>query len=105
VSDYLDKPPQRYKHEFQKYSGSREMVEDADGEWVKFEDMDLYMFEGGQLMTQALARLKVYEDALTKIKLWHIVGPLTSEQGSQLLQLQLTAVAALASQLQNEVSK
>jgi hypothetical protein len=28
----------RFKHEFQKASGSREMVEDNDGDWVKYED-------------------------------------------------------------------
>lgn len=56
--DYLDKPPQRYDHVFQKNSGSREMVEDDKGEYVKFDDMDLYMFEGAQLMQQALAEHK-----------------------------------------------
>lgn len=55
--DYLDHPPQRYGHVFQKASGSREMVEDPEGEWVKFDDMDLYMFEGGQLLQQAAAEI------------------------------------------------
>jgi hypothetical protein len=49
VIDYLDKPPQRYEH----VSGA--MVESATGAWVKFEDMNLYMFEGGQLMQQLAA--------------------------------------------------
>lgn len=30
----------RYKHEFQKASGSREMVEDEDGDWVQYEDYE-----------------------------------------------------------------
>lgn len=55
VYDYLDHPPQRYRHQFQKASGSREMVADGEGEWVKFEDMDLYMLEGGELMKQMAA--------------------------------------------------
>lgn len=29
--DYLNKPPQRYDHVFQKNSGSHEMVEDDKG--------------------------------------------------------------------------
>ncbi len=63
--DYLAKPPQRYDHVFQKNSGSREMVEDPQGEYVKFDDMDLYMFEGAELMKQAMARIA----ALTKLVL------------------------------------
>ncbi len=65
--DYLDKPPQRYKHEFQKACGSREMVEDAEGEWVKFQDMDLYMFEGAQFILEAMPRIRKLEAALRKI--------------------------------------
>jgi len=64
IIDYLNKPPQRYDHVFQKNSGSREMVEDPKGEYVRFDDMDLYMFEGAQLMQEALAKLKRYEAAL-----------------------------------------
>lgn len=30
----------RFKHEFQKASGSREMVEHSEGEWVSFDDYD-----------------------------------------------------------------
>jgi len=30
----------RFKHEFQRNSGSREMVEHEDGEWVRFDDVD-----------------------------------------------------------------
>lgn len=33
----------RYKHEFQRNSGSREMVEDPEGDWVKFEDIRIYL--------------------------------------------------------------
>jgi hypothetical protein len=66
--DYLDHPPQRYKHEFQKASGSREMVADREGEWVKFEDMDLYMFEGGQLLLQASHELERFKTALRKAR-------------------------------------
>lgn len=62
--DYLDKPPQRYAHVFQRNSGSREMVEASEGEWVKFEDMDLYMFEGGQLMQRMLDDNKLLREAL-----------------------------------------
>lgn len=36
-------PIQRWKHEFQKASGSREMVEDGDGEWIQYEDMQCAM--------------------------------------------------------------
>lgn len=52
VSDYLDHALQRWDNVFQKASGSREMVEDDKGEFVKFDDMDLYMFEGALLMQQ-----------------------------------------------------
>lgn len=65
--DYLDKPPQRYKHTFQKASGSREMVEHTEGKWVRFDDMDLYMFEGGQLMQQAATELDRLRAALRMI--------------------------------------
>lgn len=51
MSDYLDSPPQRYRH------GSREMVEHEYGEWVKFVDMDLYMFEGAQMLNRISERL------------------------------------------------
>jgi hypothetical protein len=51
VYDYLNHPPQRYVHV------SAAMVENTAGEWVKFKDMDLYMFEGAQLMQQVLAEL------------------------------------------------
>jgi len=67
VIDYLDRPPQRWRHEFQKASGSREMVEDSDGEWVKFDDMDLYMFEGGQLMLRLVSS---QEALLQAAKTW-----------------------------------
>lgn len=65
--DYLDKPPQRYDHVFQKNSGSREMVEDPQGEYVKFDDMDLYMFEGAQLMAQAVNRIRDAESIIGDI--------------------------------------
>jgi hypothetical protein len=41
-------------------------------------------------------RDRILEAALLRIKQWRIVGPLTSEQGSQCLQMQLVAAAALA---------
>lgn len=63
--DYLDHPPQRYAHEFQRISGSREMVEHPEGEWVKHEDMDLYMFEGAELMKLAIATNQQANDQLT----------------------------------------
>jgi hypothetical protein len=73
--DYLDKPPQRYKHEFQCNSGSREMVEDAEGEWVKYQDMDLYMFEGAQGMLELLKRVKEMQAALQAVKQrMHFIG-------------------------------
>jgi hypothetical protein len=42
----------RYKHEFQRNSGSREMVEDPEGEWVKMEDIRIYLmpFISGYLL-------------------------------------------------------
>ncbi len=33
----------RFNHEFQKASGSREMVEDPEGEWVKLEDIRIWV--------------------------------------------------------------
>jgi hypothetical protein len=51
VYDYLDHPPQRYELVHKSYLGDV-MEEQKDGDWVKFEDMDLYMLEGGKLMQQ-----------------------------------------------------
>lgn len=68
VIDYLDKPPQRYAHVFQKASGSREMVEDPEGDWVKFEDMDLYMFEGAQLMNLSIERHEKLRDGIRALQ-------------------------------------
>ena len=64
--DYLDNPPQRYAV----YLG--DMVESSEGEYVKFADMDLYMFEGAQLMARAITRLRELETALSDIA----TGPL-----------------------------
>jgi hypothetical protein len=36
---------QRFEHQFQKASGSREMVEDEDGEWVRYEDVRLMFYD------------------------------------------------------------
>lgn len=48
--DYLDHPPQRW-HQL---GANGAFVERSDGEWVKHADMDLYMFEGSELMKQAI---------------------------------------------------
>jgi hypothetical protein len=60
VIDYLNKPPQRYDIglEGDICGAVLDVKEHPTGEWVRFEDMDLYMFEGGQLMQQCLAELK-----------------------------------------------
>lgn len=31
--------PERYEHKFQKASGSRELVLDDEGEWIRYEDL------------------------------------------------------------------
>lgn len=33
----------RYNHEFQKASGSREMVEQPDGEWIRFDEVEPFI--------------------------------------------------------------
>ena len=49
LSDQMPPMP-RYAHEFQKASGSREMVEYATGDWVKWEDVQCFLwFFGGYL--------------------------------------------------------
>jgi len=63
VIDYLDTPPQRW-HQL---GANGAFVERADGEWMKFADVDLYMFEGGQLMLQMVEEHKRLREALTKI--------------------------------------
>lgn len=55
--DYLDKGPQRYLIGAGRDQDGKPILvtaPDPGGEWVRFEDMDLYMFEGGQLMRQCL---------------------------------------------------
>lgn len=54
IIDYLDKPPQRY--DLVAARNERGVIEltEPNGKWVKFADMDLYMFEGSQLMMQSL---------------------------------------------------
>jgi hypothetical protein len=68
VIDYLDRPPKRYNR-----MGSA-LIESPTGECVMFADMDLYMFEGGQLMLrmvekdkQQLAVIERLRAALTEI--------------------------------------
>ena len=78
--DYLDKPPQRYDHVFQKNSGSREMVEDPQGEYVKYDDMDLYMFEGSEFMKLLAERVKFAETLLLRAG---VNGPLFQEYASR----------------------
>lgn len=60
--DYLDHPPQRYTRDA--ISG---MEPNSAGEWVKHKDMDLYMFEGGQLMLHAVAENARLRKALADI--------------------------------------
>ena len=60
--DYLDKPPQRYTVDFS--YGRYYFEPNATGDWVKFADMDAYMFEGAQLMQQAMAKNQKLRDAL-----------------------------------------
>jgi len=69
VIDYLDKPPPRYSLSYDQY------LADPCGAWVKFTDMDLYMFEGGQLMLQSAARITVLETALRKIAALRVDSP------------------------------
>lgn len=95
--DYLDKPPQRYAHVFQKASGSREMVEDADGDWVKFEDMDLYMFEGGQLALTIVAENTRLREALKIIAEGAVCPELfPDEKDEDALQIKTAMTSAIA---------
>lgn len=56
VIDYLDSPPKRYEISV---GGDRVIRwnETRDGAWVRFEDMDLYMFEGSQLIQKIVAEI------------------------------------------------
>jgi hypothetical protein len=95
--DYLDKPPQRYAHVFQKASGSREMVEDADGDWVKYEDMDLYMFEGGQLALTLVAENQRLREALKIVAEGAICPDLfPDEKDEKALQIKTAMTSAIA---------
>jgi hypothetical protein len=59
-------PVQRWKHEFQKASGSREMVEHEDGEWMHYEDLKCamifvtsYLHEHRQMLERLGAHKKI----------------------------------------------
>lgn len=69
VIDYLDKPPQRYtcygKDDFG-HPYDALASEDSDGAWVRFDDMDLYMLEGFQMMRELAMRLQFAETLLLR---------------------------------------
>ena len=56
VIDYLDTPPKRYDMDGDGYP-----IEKPQGEWVKFQDMDNYMLEGGGYMRVLLAERQELE--------------------------------------------
>jgi hypothetical protein len=58
--DYLDKTLTRYRD-----SGNGP-YEHPEGEWVKFADMDLYMFETGQLLIQTCKEIDRLRAAIDK---------------------------------------
>lgn len=58
--DYLDTPPQRYDITAAMTQDGKPTVvtiTERAGQWVKFADMDMYMFEGGRLLIQASAEI------------------------------------------------
>ena len=65
--DYLDKPPQRYDPTCSRRTADRaKNGRGRQGEHGKFDEMYLYMFEGAQLMQQAMAEHKALTEALRK---------------------------------------
>jgi hypothetical protein len=67
MSDYLDKPPQRFNLVAARNERGIIEIEAIEGKWVKFADMDLYMFEGSQLIMQLLAKHKALEAAADEV--------------------------------------
>lgn len=67
VIDYLNKPPQRFN--LIAARNERGIIEEplADGKWVKFDDMDLFMFEGGELMKKLLAKQQDLQRAALEV--------------------------------------
>lgn len=64
----------RYKHEFQRSSGSREMVEDADGEWVKWDDYESVLqiaAHAGQRCLQHINTIKALEERMRQMERDH----------------------------------
>lgn len=91
--DYLDKPPQRW-HQL---GANGAFVERADGEWVKFEDMDLYMFEGGQLALTIVAENQRLREALKIIAEGAICPELfPGEKDENTLQIKTAVTSAIA---------
>lgn len=60
---------QRYKHEFQTASGSREMVEYEDGDWVRWEEVESSQWVGRQIVDELNTRVANLEMALRKATL------------------------------------
>lgn len=81
--DYLDTPPQRYLITAAETADGRPTVvtiTDHRGEWVKFEDMDLYMMEGGQLLIQASAEIDRLRDFISACQIRSAKGFSSVEQ-------------------------
>lgn len=64
VHDYLNHPPQRWRLE------CGVLIADGEGDLVKFAEMDLYMFEGGQLMLRMLAENTALREQLAAQLQW-----------------------------------
>lgn len=59
--DYLDHPPQRYDLR------GLLRIKSPTGAWVKFQDMDDYMLEGGQLMVRMVESRRELLEALKRL--------------------------------------
>lgn len=97
--DYLDKPPQRYNIglEGDICGAVLDVKEHPTGEWVRFEDMDLYMFEGGQLALTVVAENQRLREALKIIAEGAICPELfPDEKDENILQIKTAVTSAVA---------
>lgn len=64
-------PIPRFAHKFQKASGSREMVQAPEGEWVRWSDVQSYLWFCGGYLDSHCAMLKgqkVHPDIIAAVK-------------------------------------
>ena len=95
--DYLDKPPQRYDLTAARNERGVIEVPAPNGKWVKYEDMDLYMFEGAQLALTLVAENQRLREARKIIAEGTICPELfPDEKDENALQIKTAMTSAIA---------